>query len=91
MPSINLPQKNKSLTVEIGKNLMDALLESGLPVASSCHGEGICSKCSVLLTPRGSHTEIEMKTLEKNKIDLSGRLSCQVFITEDCSVETTYW
>ena len=91
MYSIKIPQKNKVIEVTLGKNLMDALIENGLPVASSCHGEGICSKCAVILTPTGSHTDLELKTLEKNKLDLSKRLCCQVFVTEDIVVKTTYW
>lgn len=91
MPFIKIPQKNKIIEVSLGKNLMDALLESGLPVASSCHGEGVCSKCAVVINPLGKHTKIELRTLEKNKINLTKRLSCQVFVNEDCDVETTYW
>ena len=91
MPLIKVPQKNKILSVEIGKNLMDALIENDLPVASSCHGEGVCSKCFVVVSPKGEHTDLEIKTLEKNKLDLSKRLCCQVFVTEDIVVETTYW
>ena len=91
MPQLHIPQKNKIITVDSGKNLMDALIENGLPVASSCHGEGICSKCFVVISPKGEHTNLEIKTLEKNKLDLSKRLSCQVFVTEDLTVETSYW
>jgi 2Fe-2S ferredoxin len=91
MPSISIPQKNKILTAEIGKNLMDLLIENNLPVASSCHGEGICSKCLVTISPTGTHSEIELKTLPRNNLDLSKRLCCQVFINEDLIVKTTYW
>ncbi len=91
MPAIKIPQKNKIISVESGKNLMDALLEAELPVASSCHGQGVCSKCFVTVSPIGTHTELELKTLEKNKLDLSKRLCCQIFVTNDLSVETTYW
>ncbi len=91
MPLIHIPQKNKILTVNAGKNLMDALIESGLPVASSCHGEGICSKCFMSVSPSGIQTEIEIKTLSRNNLDLSKRLCCQVFVTADMTVETTYW
>ncbi len=91
MPSIQIPQKNKILYAKSGKNLMDALLEAGLPVASSCHGQGICSKCVVTVSPIGAHTELELKNLEKNKLDFSKRLCCQIFVTADLTVKTTYW
>jgi ferredoxin, 2Fe-2S len=91
MPSIKIPQKNKIISVESGKNLMDALLEAELPVASSCHGQGVCSKCFAAVSPIAAHTELELKTLEKNKLNLSKRLCCQIFVTEDLIVETAYW
>jgi 2Fe-2S ferredoxin len=91
MPVIKIPQKNKFLDVVSGKNLMDALIEANLPVASSCHGQGICSKCVVTINPHGLQTELEQKTLQKNNLDLTKRLSCQIFVTENCIVETTYW
>lgn len=91
MPSIKILQKNKIIEVATGKNLMDALIEAELPVASSCHGQGVCSKCFITVSPIGTHTDIELKTLEKNKLDLSKRLCCQIFVTEDLTVATTYW
>lgn len=77
---------------------MDALIEQGLPVASSCLGEGICSKCAVRLKHlnqthhnQTAHSELEKTTLLRNKLDLTYRLSCQVFVDQDISVETSYW
>lgn len=28
-------------------SLMDFLLQKGIPIASSCQGQGVCSKCTV--------------------------------------------
>jgi ferredoxin, 2Fe-2S len=91
MPNLNIPQKNLNIPVENGKNLMDALLEAGLPVASSCHGEGICSKCAVLMTPQGTPAPLEIQTATRNKVPESMRLCCQVFVDQDLTVATTYW
>jgi 2Fe-2S ferredoxin len=91
MLTLKIPQKKLELSVEPGKNLMDALIEGGLPVASSCLGEGICSKCSVKMTPQGTPNELEIRTMERNKISNDRRLCCQVFIEHDLIVETTYW
>lgn len=91
MPTLLIPQKNLEIQVAHGKNLMDALIEAGLPVASSCHGEGICSKCGVLMTPQGTRTELEIQTAQRNKLPEIMRLSCQVFIDKDLTVATTYW
>jgi len=91
MPTLKIPQKKLELTVESGKNLMNALIEGGLPVASSCLGEGICSKCAVLMTPAGSPSELEVRTMERNKVSPDKRLCCQVWVNHDLVVETTYW
>ena len=91
MPTLKIPQKNLELSVESGKNLMDALIEGGLPVASSCLGEGICSKCSVTMTPAGQANELELRTMDRNKVPAGRRLCCQVFVEQDLTVETTYW
>ncbi len=36
---------------ELNKSLMDFLLKNGIPVASSCSGEGRCQKCIVKWGP----------------------------------------
>lgn len=91
MYKVTLPQVNKVLICPPGKNLMDLLIENGLPVASSCLGDGICSKCVVDCDPQGSLTELEIKTLTKNKRPLDQRLSCQLFVDQDLTVTTSYW
>ena len=32
---------------DLNKNLMGFLISKGLPIASSCNGEGVCNKCLV--------------------------------------------
>lgn len=91
MPTLKIPQKKLELSMPQGKNLMDALIEAGLPVASSCHGEGICSKCAVKMTPQGNASELELRTMERNKVLPGMRLCCQVIIDQDLTVETSYW
>jgi len=95
MPKIEIPQKNLVFDSLPNENLMDALIRAGLPVASSCLGEGICSKCVVKITPPSKPTDLEVRTMTRNKLDLSAtsnlRLSCQVFVDTDIVVSTTYW
>ena len=45
MPKITIKQKNLTLDAPFGENLMFYLQSQGLPVASSCSGDGICGKC----------------------------------------------
>jgi ferredoxin, 2Fe-2S len=91
MYKVSVPQKNLVLECAEGKNLMDLLIENQLPVASSCHGEGICSKCAMKVTPKGELTAEEFKVLSRNKHNLDFRLCCQYHITENITVESSYW
>lgn len=91
MFKVSIPQKNLVLNAEANKNLMDLLIENKLPVASTCLGEGICSKCVMRITPEGQPNELENRTMQKNKCEPHHRLSCQVLINSDLIVEASYW
>lgn len=92
MPKVSLPQKNLIFTVESNSNLMSSLLEMGIPVASSCHGEGICSMCKVKIIGLVNAPEkFETESLSRNKCEPDERLSCQILITDDLSVTAKYW
>lgn len=92
MPKITLPQKNKTIEINTGENLMTALMAAGLPVASSCDGEGICSMCRIQVDGiLPSASELEKNTLSRNKCCPNERLSCQINVVNDVSVRTKYW
>lgn len=91
MAKVSLPQINLILEAHEGENLMDLLIHHQIPVASSCQGDGVCSKCAVRVLPVGQPSELETKTLKRNNLDENYRLSCQYRIKEDISVETGYW
>ncbi len=81
-----------TIHVEHGANLMNALLDNGLPVASSCHGDGICSMCRVQLEGETSAPPAyESEALKRNKCAPDERLSCQISVTADLTVRTKYW
>lgn len=92
MPKVSIPQKKLSIHVENNSNLMNSLLEAGLPVASSCHGEGVCSMCKVKI--EGSvnpPASLEIEALKRNKCEPDERLSCQILVNSDLSVTAKYW
>lgn len=92
MPKITIPQKNLIFEVESNSNLMNSLLSHGLPVASSCNGDGICSKCKVKITGLINPAETpELETLKRNKCETDERLSCQVRATNDLTIRAKYW
>ena len=92
MPKVSLPQKSLILSIESNSNLMNALLAEGLPVASSCHGEGICSMCKVKIQGLVNPPEkYEIETLKRNRCEADERLSCQIEVTSDLTVTAKYW
>ena len=91
MFKVSILQRNLILDAAANKNLMDLLLENKLPVASSCLGEGLCSKCAMEVTPVGVPSELEQRTLTQNKREPGYRLSCQIFINQDLMVKADYW
>ena len=78
MPLIRfLKDKFNEFEVLMGANLMNSLKEKNIPVASSCGGEGVCTKCKVIIL--------------KGKTSLSIDLSCQTHVFEDITIDATYW
>jgi 2Fe-2S ferredoxin len=95
MPQISFKKPRPPLEVRTGANLMRALLDGGLPVASSCGGEGICGKCRIQILSGGENltrpTPLESKRAEKDMLASDERISCQTRIRGDIRVDTTYW
>lgn len=92
MPKIYVPQKNMTLEVTAGENLMQALQMADIAVASSCLGDGICSMCRMTVEGNVAEaSELEIRTLQRNKLDAPNRLSCQIVVNFDLTVTTTYW
>lgn len=95
MIKISVPQLKKQLEVPEGENLMKALLAGGVPVASSCHGDGVCAKCKMFVEGAPGSTsaagDLENFLIEKFQLKPGQRISCQVQVTGDIEVRTTYW
>ena len=74
---------------------MKALLEGGLPVASSCSGDGVCAKCKVIVIEGMENLSPENETesflRESKGIPKDQRISCQVQVLGDITIDTTYW
>lgn len=95
MAWIHFVKNIQAFEVEEGANLMQSLLNKGLPVASSCGGDGICAKCKVEIIEGQSNISAEdmKETILKDrlKIPKKFRLSCQVKVNGDIKVDTPYW
>lgn len=95
MPIISFAKNRPPIEVSIGANLMESLLNAGLPVASSCFGDGICARCRIQivkggesLSPIGTLEEI-LKT--RLRIPADVRISCQTQVLGDVTIDATYW
>lgn len=83
------------LEVKTGAVLMEQLLAAKIPVASSCQGKGVCCKCRVSLVSGiefvSGATTAEVDLLARNGSEKSHRLSCQIRIFGDVTIDTSYW
>jgi 2Fe-2S ferredoxin len=95
MPVINFRKPRAPLTVPEGTNLMKALLAGGLPVASSCNGDGVCAKCRVEIVSGKENlspqNDREAFLRERHGVPKSERISCQVTVSGDVTIDTSYW
>ncbi|MNL31891.1 2Fe-2S ferredoxin-5 [compost metagenome] len=88
-------KKRAPIEVPEGTNLMRALLDAGLPVASSCNSDGVCGKCKIRILSgmenlnRPNDTEEFLK--EAHNVDKDVRISCQVEVLGDITVDASYW
>ena len=95
MPKIKFIKNKPELEVPLHANLMQALLTAGLPVASSCNGDGVCSKCRIKIIEgqknlsEPNDTELILK--EQNSLGKELRISCQVEVLGDITVDASYW
>lgn len=83
------------IPVEVGQNLMQSLLDAQVPVASSCHGDGVCAKCRLVVTSGKENLspieETEAFLQERENLGRHQRISCQVRVLGDVTVDAPYW
>jgi len=95
MPVIRFIKNHVALEVKSGASLMESLLAGGMPVASSCHGDGICGKCRIQIVEGASNltaiNAAEQILRERLKVAPDQRISCQTQVNGDIVVDTSYW
>ncbi len=95
VPTIKFLKNRAAIEVKNGTNLMQGLLDHGIPVASSCRGDAVCGKCWVKVLQGGANLsnvngdEIRLQTI--NKLPPNARISCQVEVHGDITLDTPYW
>ncbi len=95
MPTIRFSKGFPEIVVDSGTNLMHALRINGRPVASSCGGQGVCTKCVVTIIKGrenlSKQNDTEEHLREVHDIPKEGRVSCQTKVLGDIVADTDYW
>jgi Na+-transporting NADH:ubiquinone oxidoreductase subunit F len=78
----------KKIHVPVGSKLLTALADNGLFVSSACGGGGTCGQCKVKVhTGGGEILATELSHISKREAAHGERLSCQVSVKHDMSIE----
>lgn len=95
MPAIRFIKARPEISVENGSNMMASLLGAGIPVASSCRGDGVCGKCRIVVADGAKNispeTDLEAGLRLRHGIPSNERLSCQTKILGDVTIDAAYW
>ena len=78
----------KKIHVPVGSKLLTALADNGLFVSSACGGGGTCGQCKVKIHSGGGEIlPTELSHITKREAAHGERLSCQVSIKHNMSIE----
>jgi 2Fe-2S ferredoxin len=101
MPIISFKKQRPSIHTFSGSNLMTALVAEGIPVASSCGGDGVCGKCKIQIVDGNENLSKENETelILRERLNLDSleslekkyRFSCQCVLLGDIVIDATYW
>lgn len=84
-----------SLTDSNTESLMTLLLKAGVPVSSSCGGDGVCAKCVITINEGQSFlpppSQNEAFLAQKLGWSANQRLSCQCYPQNSLTVSCPYW
>lgn len=74
---------------------MAALLKNGVPVGSSCGGEGVCTKCLITINEGMENlsleNEREVELRQNYSFAKDQRVSCQATLSGNITVDADYW
>ena len=85
---IDINNGKKELTVKGGAPLLHLLSGEKIFLPSACGGRGSCGACKCRVTSDiGPHLPTETPYLDKTEIEQNVRLSCQIKVKKDISIE----
>ncbi|MEM6469867.1 MAG: NADH:ubiquinone reductase (Na(+)-transporting) subunit F [Planctomycetota bacterium] len=80
--------EQKEIEIPAGGKLLGALADAGIFVSSACGGGGTCAQCKVKVTDGGGEIlATEQDHINKKEAAEGERLSCQVAVKQDMTVE----
>lgn len=95
MPKISFAKGRPAIEVPHGANLMQILLDNDIAVASSCGGEGVCTKCVLKVIQGGENlsqpNDSEKDLKEIYDLSRNERVSCQTEVLGDVTLDADYW
>jgi len=95
MAKISFVKNFTPIEIQPGDNLMESLLNAQIPVASSCHGDGVCTKCRMKIIKGKENlspeTDFEIRLKKQQEVQKDLRISCQTKVLGDITVDTDYW
>ena len=95
LPLVTFQPSGRSLELAPGETLLAAVRRAGLPLGSSCDGDGVCGRCGVIilagadaLSPEGP---LEARVKAANRVAASERLACLATVSGDVVVTARNW
>jgi uncharacterized 2Fe-2S/4Fe-4S cluster protein (DUF4445 family) len=92
MPTVSIiyGETIKSVNIEQGGILGEAIAASGLPLEQPCAGKGTCGLCKVLIEKGASPPDkIELQYLTAGELSIDTRLACRTRVQENLEVLLT--
>lgn len=93
MPKIQFRPSGRTVSVQPGTLLIDAIRAAGLPIASPCGDDLICAKCGVWIHEGRTTREapVERDAKRRNRVPEGQRLACALRVRDDLVVSADYW
>lgn len=86
--TVDINNGAEELSFNGGANLLNSLAEQGIFIPSACGGRGSCGECKVKVTSDiGPYMPTELPLLSKEQMKEHIRISCQVKVKQDMSIE----
>lgn len=93
--TVRCEPSGREVRVVSGSNLMDAVLQAGLPLGQSCDGVAMCGFCRVRVLEGIENLSAvgaeERKVMASQHAGLDERLACCARVRGPVTVTTDYW